>query len=372
MRTRRLATRWACLALWVGAVLVAGGPALGAEPEGMVLKWPDRRPIGQLFVSQQANVTKDNPDGYLSKDVNTRKPEGKAAFRKRLLESADKWIRVMKDTGGQGMIVWDLEGFQQASMVYVGDPRVLPEYAPAMSEVADEFFRRFLDAGLRTGLTIRPNKIFLIPPEGVAKWGKWGYLLYEQGTDDVVKELSERIAYAKKRWGCTLFYMDTNGYDEVVDGKKKHVRLPTAMMKKLNELHPEVLIIPEHPNPGYHAYTGQYREVRGGWTGTPAAEREKYPGAFSVVQVAGMSQGDLETRWDPVAESVMHGDVLFFFGWWPSSLNDSVRYIYRQAEYMKHKAPAAGDPEALVKLLKDNSPAVRFGAARALGEANAG
>jgi len=364
-------TAWRVTLLCLAPALCSTAHAAATErSQPMALKWPDRRPIGQLFLSQAANVTKANPDGYLARDVDTQSPAGKKAFRKRLLDSADKWIRVMKDTGGQGMIVWDLEGYQQPSMVYVGDPRVLPKYAPAMDEVADAFFKRFLDAGLRTGLTIRPNGIFLIPPASVAKWGKWGYLLYRDDKDDVVKELSERIAYAKKRWGCTLFYMDTNGYYQVVDGKKRHVRLPTSMMKRLHELHPDVLIIPEHPVAGYHAYVAQYREVRGGWTGTPAAERAKHPGAFSVLQVAGMAPGAMENHWGALAGSVMRGDVLFFFGWWPSDLNESVRRLYQQAQYLKRKAPGTTDMNALAALLADKDPAVRFGAARVIGGAD--
>jgi hypothetical protein len=335
---------------------------------GAPWRWEDRRPIAQLFVSQQANRTTANPDGYLNQDVNVTTEEGRAAFRTNLLAYADRCIKIIKDMDGQGFVVWDLEGYQQPSMVYVGDPRILPEYAPAMDKVADEFFRKFREAGLRTGLTIRPNRIFRIPPEGVAKWGKWGYLLYDDQKDNVVKELGERVAYARKRWGCTLFYMDSNGYETWENGKKKSVTIPAALLKQLHELHPDVLIIPEHPTPGGHEWTAQYRELRGGWKGTPDAERQEYPGAFSVLSLGGGVPDATERNWEALATSIAQGDIAFFEGWYPSGGNREVKDLYRQADYQKRAAEV--DPgsnlERLLTLSGDTNAAVRFNAVRAL------
>lgn len=347
----------------------ADKPALSA-PLPIGEAWTDRRPIAQYFISQAQYVTKLNPGGYLNKEVNVSTEAGNEAFRKLLLESADRWIGIMKEADAQGMVVWDLEGYQQASMVYVGDPRILPDYSPEMNAVADEFFKKFLAAGLRTGVCIRPNKIFLIPPEGVAKWGKWGYLIYDDRKDDVVKEVSERIAYAKKRWGCTIFYMDTNSYDTWEGEKKKSVTIPASMLQALRKIHPDVLIIPEHPTPGGHEWTAQYRELRGGWKGTPAAERQKYPGAFSVLSLGGGSEGLLEQNWEAIANSLAQGDAAFMEGWYPSEGNRLVKNLYRQAAYQKTALPAGTDlksASALLKLLDYKDQAVRFLAVRALG-----
>ena len=335
---------------------------------GAPWRWEDRRPIAQLFISQQANRTTANPDGYLNQDVNVTSEEGCAAFRTNLLAYADRCVKIIKDMDGQGVVVWDLEGYSQPSMVYVGDPRILPEYAPAMDKVADEFFQKFREAGLRTGLTIRPNRIFRIPPEGVAKWGKWGYLLYDDQKDNVVKELGERIAYAKKRWGCTLFYMDSNGYETWENGKKKSVTIPSTMLKQLRDLHPDVLIIPEHPTPGGHEWTAQYRELRGGWKGTPDAERQHYPGAFSVLSLGGGVPDAIEQNWEALATSIAQGDVAFFEGWYPSGGNREVKELYRQADYQKRAAEVepGASLERLLTLSGDKTTAVRFNAVRAL------
>ncbi len=69
-----------------------------------------------------------------------------------------------------------------------------------MDTAADEFFKKFLDAGLRTGICIRPSKIISNLKGG------WQH----QQTEDHVGDLADKIAYAKKRWGCSIFYMDTN------------------------------------------------------------------------------------------------------------------------------------------------------------------
>lgn len=218
--------------------------------------------------------------------------EGRAAFRDNLLGYADRCVKIMKDMDAQGMIVRDLEGYQQPGMVYVGDPRVLPEYAPAMDRVADAFFQKFRDAGLRTGLTIRPNVVRRNPPEAVPKWGVWGY----------------------------------------------------------------------------HACTAQYRELRGGWLGTPAAERERDPHAFSVVSFGGVMPHQIEQNWETLANSIAQGDVAFFAGWYPSTENRETKELYRQADYQKRavEIPTDANLERLLALSGDPSAAVRFNAVRAL------
>lgn len=346
----------------------AGAPARPAD--AAPFRWDDRRPIAHLFLSQNQHRTDANPDGYLNRDVNVITDEGKEKFRADLLSYADNCIKIIKDNDGQGMIVWDLEGYRWPGMVYVGDPRVLPDYAPAMDRVADELFRKFRDAGLKTGLTIRPNRIFRNTDKStIAKWGEWGYTL--QRESDVIRELAAMIAYAKKRWGCTLFYLDSNSYveDGTKDGATPSHFITAAMMEALHAAHPEVLVIPEHPHPGYHACSAQYRELRGGSTGTPAAERARDPHAFSVISFAGMPDDGWYTNWERLADCVQQGDVHLFDGWYPSSWNELSRLVYRQAAYQKAvgKVPAEATPERLLDLAKDDDAAVRFHAVRRLG-----
>lgn len=331
--------------------------------------WNDRRPISQIFLSQNQYRTATNPDGYLNNTQDTVTPAGKAAFRTNLLAFADKCIGVMKEMDSQGVIVWDLEGYSRPGFVYVGDPRSLPTYAPAMNTVADEFFQKFRAAGLRVGVTIRPIRIFPITgAENISKWGTLGYVLYDDQKDDVVKEVSERIAYARKRWGCTLFYMDSNGYETWENGKKKGVTIPAAMLKKLREMHPDVLVLPEHPTPGGIEWTGQYAELRMGSRGTPVAEREKFPGALTVLSCGGATEELVLANWDAVAAAVARGDALFMEGWYPSAGNRMVKDLYRQADWMRKPAriPDNASTTELLAMAKHEDPAARYLALRTL------
>ena len=61
-------------------------------------------------------------------------------------------------------MIWDIEGEPPGAAIYVGDPRAMGSLSPEMEfkangrPVADEYFKIFADAGLRTGLTIRPTR----------------------------------------------------------------------------------------------------------------------------------------------------------------------------------------------------------------------
>ncbi|MEI6657400.1 MAG: HEAT repeat domain-containing protein [Planctomycetota bacterium] len=349
------------------APVVTTAPTIPASvPLGL---WADRRPVSQLFLSQNHHRTPANPDGYLNKEQDTVTPAGKAAFRKNLLAYADTCIGIIKEAGSQGMIVWDLEGYSRPGFVYVGDPRLLPTYAPAMDAVADDFFRKFSDAGLRTGVTIRPIKIFPIEgEENIKKWGTMGYVLYDDQKDDVAKEIGDRIAYAKKRWGCTLFYMDSNGYETWENGKKKGVTIPARMLETLRDMHPDVLIIPEHATPGGYGWAGQYAELRMGSKGTPAEERHKHPGAITVLSCGGASDELVFANWEAVAANVARGDALFMEGWYPSGGNRMVKDLYRQAEWLRKPVAPPSDASVadLQALAKNDDPATRFFAVRAV------
>jgi len=197
--------------------------SLRVAPAGASLGDIARRPVREIRrgVSDEAEVARSpadrfdlpgqpatgwptNPRGWLNeKTLDVTTDAGRAVFKKKLMEFADRSVKVLKDVGAQGAIVWDIEGDEMPhAITYIGDPRVLPEMAPEMNAVADEFFQRFRDAGLRTGICIRPSRV--VPDPG----GKHRYTHRNMGLDHV-QEMSEKIALAQKRWGCTLFYMDT-------------------------------------------------------------------------------------------------------------------------------------------------------------------
>ena len=71
-----------------------------------------------------------------------------------------------------------------------------------MRGVIDEYFARFKRAGLRVGLTIRPQTVVVSNETRHVE---------QSESKDPAEVLIGKIEYAKKRWGATLFYIDSNG-----------------------------------------------------------------------------------------------------------------------------------------------------------------
>ena len=159
---------------------------------------------------------------------------------------ADNCVVRMKKMNAQGVIVWDVEGEEMPHAIsYIGDPRTLPKTAPEMDRFADAFMKKFSDAGFKLGVTIRPTEVY---QPGIAGKPAWDHRLVR----DPVALMSAKIEYAQKRWGCTIFYLDSNvfGNDMMSEEQRKKLRfipwiMPIAMLGKLAALHPDCVIIPE-------------------------------------------------------------------------------------------------------------------------------
>src|SRR5206468_1864375 len=102
--------------------------------------------------------------------VNVFTPEGVANLKTRVLSLADSSISILKSMNAQGMVTWDIEGQQfPHSTSYVGDPTQFATLAPEMAGIADAYFKKFTDAGLRVGICIRPQQFVLAPGGGSAQ-----------------------------------------------------------------------------------------------------------------------------------------------------------------------------------------------------------
>jgi hypothetical protein len=291
-----------------------------------LLKWTDRRPIGMLMHANSNTKYPKNPRGWFNdKDLDAVSEEGRAKFRERILAAADQSVKVLKDMDAQGMVLWDVEGeeFPHAT-TYIGDPRMLPKLAPEMDAVADDYFKRYRDAGLKTGICIRPSRVVL--EEGKARH-------LHNGADtafDEAKELIEKVALAKKRWACTLFYMDTNiHFYKARDGKVTNRLLDAEVIRKILQAHPDVLIIPEFAPLGYFAVGSSYRELRGGTAATAPEVPLAYPNAFSMIVV---NDGPMDARWADLVAGVRRGDILMTRGWFSDPANEKVKAIYAEAK----------------------------------------
>ena len=287
------------------------------------LHWEDRRPIGAIFLAgAQINVV-SNPRRWALNfgEIDVSNDQGKAAFRAALLKLADNSVQVLKDTGAQGMITWNPEGQEFLDEAYYGDPRLVPSLAPemefksdGMKSTIDEYFEKFRAAGLKVGVCIRPQQITIQDRKPVH---------LDTDDDRAVQILRERIGYAKQRWGCTLFYVDSTT-TAVVKGRSYYPEVFEAVAQAF----PDVLLIPENESMRYFAYSAplnsyQHHKI----TSTPVGARLVYPKAFSVLMAA---DGDQPEDHDALVAAIRNGDILLFNGWYHSMGAEKVKKLYAE------------------------------------------
>jgi hypothetical protein len=285
------------------------------------VNWTDRRSIGAIFLAgPQINVA-SNPRRWTVNfgEIDVTNDKGKAAFRIALLKLADNSVQVLKDTGAQGMITWDPEGEEFPGASYYGDPRLVPTFAPEMEfksdagkSVIDEYFEKFRTAGLKTGICIRPQDVAIIDGKPV-----------HQAADDeqAVRILRQKIAYAKKRWGCTLFYIDSTA----TSGRPFY----PDVFKAVAQTFPDVLLIPENESMRYFAYSAPLNSyVHHKITSTPVGARLAYPKTFSVLMAP---EGDRPEHHVALADAVRRGDILLFNGWYGGNEAGKIKKLYEEA-----------------------------------------
>ena len=289
------------------------------------LNWGDHRAIGMLVLATAAAGWPTNPRGYfLDPTVNVTTSAGVSAFQTRVLAYADTSIAILKSMNAQGMITWDIEGEQYPhATTYACDPRMLDTLAPEMSGVADAYFKKFRDAGLRVGVCLRPQQL-VIDSSGNAS---------QLDVADPASLLIAKIAYAKNRWGATMFYVDSNGGpNDPIDA---------SIFQKVLAAYPDVLLVPEHKNTSYYAYTAPYRELRSGYASTAPDVRLVYPNAMSVVSTP---DGDITGRYNDLVTAVQQGDALMFRSWFDDEPgNSQVKSIYQLAGPLAPPTPPPAD-----------------------------
>lgn len=297
--------------------------------------WSDRRPIGALHISSvelglRAAKNDKNPRGWSIGDPNIdiTTEEGLTLFHEKMMAFARHSVSVCTNLNAQGVIVWSLEGQQFPHTIsYVGSPDKLGENAPEMDAIADEWFKVFSDAGLRTGVCLRPHKLWT-PPDA-PNWRIQCCLWKDKenripDNDAIVDLLDAKIAYAKKRWGCTLYYVDSNTYNWPKF-------LDWTIFSELGKRHPDCLIIPEHE-------TLHYWRVSAPLAITPGYVRAIWPEAFSVPLMQHVSKCDdgVIATYSRIARG---GDALIIDGWYQSIRNRVVEGAYEKGFVKKWHIP---------------------------------
>jgi hypothetical protein len=261
----------------------------------MKIHWPDRRPIGVLFLASNYHSSATNPRGWFNDPtLNVTGPGGPQRFKQALFDYTDRSIAILKRIDAQGVIVWDLEGEEfPHKITYIGDPRLLDRLAPEMSPVVDEFFERLKNAGFRVGMTIRPQQ-FVFDSHGQPS---------QEQVVNIKQVLLEKIDYAQAHWGATLFYVDSNG----------GIRRPDEawQLRSLAADRPNVLLIPEHHDLVYRAFSAPYVSLRRGDPGaTPGYVRKLFPQSFQALDI-----GDASDDQSGIIAGSIRGDVLLCRAW---------------------------------------------------------
>ena len=278
------------LVLVVATILVWG---LIVQPTRV--HWPDRRPIGILFLASNYHASATNPRGWFNDpSLDVTGAGGLQRFRQALLDYTDRSLAILKRTGAQGVIVWDLEGEQfPHKTTFIGDPRLLGRLAPEMASVADEFFGRLRSSGLKVGLTIRPQQL-IFDGKGQPR---------QSEAFDSKRVLLEKIDCARARWGATLFYMDSNG----------GIRRPDELwqLRRLAQARPDILLIPEHHYLPYWSFSAPYIALRQGESvATAKWARKLFAGSFQALDIS-----DAANDWAKIAAARSRGDLLLFRAW---------------------------------------------------------
>jgi len=144
-----------------------------------------------------------------------------------------------------------------------------------------------------------------------------------QATDDdhAIQILRERIAYAKQRWGCTLFYVDSTA----TAGRP----LYPDVFRAVAQAYPDVLLIPENESMRYFAYSAPLNSyVHHKVTSTPLGARLVYPNAFSVLMAP---DGDQPEDHAALLNAVWRGDILLFNCWYHNTGAERIRKLYGEA-----------------------------------------
>jgi hypothetical protein len=285
------------------------------------VSWKDHRPIGAIFLASSGTNVATNPRRWILNygEIDVTTQQGKSAFREALLKHADKSIKALKEVNAQGMITWDPEGEEFIGACYYGDPLLVPTLAPEMEfkndgakSAIDEYFEKFRAAGLKVGVCIRPQQIAIIE----------GKPVHQAAEDEHAAQiLRERIAYAKQRWGCTLFYVDSTA--------TAYGALNPDVFKAVADAYSDVLLIPENESMRYFAYSAPLNSyMHHKITSTPVGARMVYPKAFSVLMAP---EGDRPEDHDALVMAVRRGDILLFNGWYAGNEADKIKKLYEEA-----------------------------------------
>ena len=318
------------------------------------MTWSDRRIIGTAYLASSPPGSGDitqpggfpgNPRRYFNDpSVNIYSAAGLLAFQNRMLAQAAVNVNTARSLGSQGVITWDIEGEQYAQNTsYVCSPDQISSVAPEMESIVsdstssyfglplvDAYFKTMSNAGLKTGVCLRPQA-FGLSANGTASQSVL------TGNSAIIANLETKAKYANARWGTTIFYVDST-----VDSTGG--TLDPAIFQQIITDMPSFLFIPEESTPRYYAYTAPfYTFLFHTDLGTPAAIYQVYPHAFGANLVNDVSVGTLAQYAPQLSQSVARGDILMGHAdYWQA--NDPTLVTIYAAAGVGTSTPVQGTP----------------------------
>src|SRR6516164_6253223 len=316
-------------------------PGMGAN---FPTTWNDRRPIGTLFLTNNTGVRNvKNPaswafNGTTVNDWDYSTTAGIQAIQQGLIALANSCVQQLLKIHAQGVVVWDSNGEQFAGFVYFGSPNAIPWMVPEFDQVSDQFWNVFKAARLRIGVALRAD-IADFHSDGTHSQDP--YVSIGPAEADLDAELS----YAHDRWGCTLFYVDSNG-GATIGGNEPGQAYPAQIFQYLQQRHPDCLIMPEGhycsggqlgPQDNYYLWTAGYGQYRNGDPGNDAADLASVPGAFMAIDIS--DSGIVGTEQDLIS-FVRNGGILMTRAWTDQhNEQEAVMSIYNAAKAAPTPSP---------------------------------
>lgn len=290
-----------------GTAVAESGKAVAlAEPRAW--RWADRRPLGLMMLCAAQQGWPTNPRGWFNDPaLDITSVAGLAAFQRRLDALIDQTIINLREMDAQGVVFWDIEG-RELPIGYVGDPRQLGRLAPEMDAVADRMFARLRAAGVKVGVALRSQELVA----GRA-----------QRVTDPAGLLQAKIAYARKRWGATLFPILGS-----VGDRSGEMSMAT-LCRRVVAAHPDVLLMPTGDDVDVYRWSGVWQDAATPSHPDPIAARSALPAAFGVLKV--LEPPELEQRHDELVRQVAAGDILTFRAWYRDPGLEPVKRIQAEA-----------------------------------------
>jgi hypothetical protein len=329
--------------------------------------WPDRRPLGRVIFAQVANISDTNLNGW-----NNGGPDaiGVSAFQQNILSLVNAAIANVISMHGQGVIIWDITGCGKTTPAlwnesYLGDPRFLdPTSAgltvsttfrpyvpptsplglngiePAMNAIADQVFASIRSADLKAGICLRAEKVYVNTTGDLdGQQGAYGDDQPIYGTTlNQLADLDAKLTYAYKRWGCRIFYVDSNACAQDIMLSQQNQLNPTEspawIYTQLYLRHPDCVIFPEEhyntsctfagppvindPPYQYERVASRYTELDYQWQSPflQSDELAAVPDAFTLISVSNIGSSDPADSTNVIAALQNNRCILMANAWY--------------------------------------------------------